>query len=174
MSLQVPKSATTIYRADDKRDPDISITAQLEASSATLRPPSIDYTPGDGDECYQGIANPSTALPTTPAPHSLRDRRREDSRICVSDTPATIDQKAVQAEILLIAPEHPSVDRGDGAMQSGEADNRVERGDRVVQPGGAPSTSFFQGASNVQITGSPNFCDIRGNATFIRFGGEHG
>ncbi|KIL64979.1 hypothetical protein M378DRAFT_554278 [Amanita muscaria Koide BX008] len=45
----------------------------------------------------------------------------------------------------------------------------VDRGDRVVQRGDAPSTSFFQGSSNIKITDS-DFYEIRGNATIIRFG----
>ncbi|KIL55444.1 hypothetical protein M378DRAFT_17938 [Amanita muscaria Koide BX008] len=48
----------------------------------------------------------------------------------------------------------------------------VDHGDRAVQAGEAPSMSFFQGSSNVKNI-NPIFNQVHGDATFIRFGGEH-
>ncbi|KAM6496583.1 hypothetical protein JOM56_007056 [Amanita muscaria] len=217
MSPQVPKSATNIDGAilDDKRDPDISIPAQ---ASTTLRPQFTDYSPGDGEERYPAIAVPSKAprplpkaprpLPTTPSLHSLRDRdarSREDSRPSVSIAPGTtVDHSIREARNeyyhgnpiktempLHIASEHdPSIDRGDGAVQSREPRHggvdpnfpfptraltvarepcSVVRRDENTGSEDFPSISLFQESSNFQISNT-NINAIGGNATIIRFG----
>ncbi|KIL62312.1 hypothetical protein M378DRAFT_12905 [Amanita muscaria Koide BX008] len=196
MSPQGPKSATIIEGAilDDKRDPDISIPAQ---TSTTLRPQFVDHSPGNGDE---GYPVPSKAPPTTPALQSLKDRDargREDTRTSVSIAPATVDHSIreanhdnlVRTEMLLVTSKHPSIDRGDGAVQNREARHGVdpdfpfptEAPTVAIEPcsvvckdgdmgsKGVPSISLFQGSSNFQISNT-NLNTISGNATIIRFG----
>ncbi|KIL56707.1 hypothetical protein M378DRAFT_172468 [Amanita muscaria Koide BX008] len=147
MSPQVPKSATTIDGAvlDDKR----------EQVSTTLRPRSINYSPGDGDEGYPRFAVPSKSPPTTPALHSLRDR---DARSREDSSPG----------ILIPSPNEDY--HGNPIQITPDSElHCVDRGDRVVQPGNVPSTTYFQGSSNVEIIDS-NFYEVRGNATIIQFG----
>ncbi|KIL62606.1 hypothetical protein M378DRAFT_25473 [Amanita muscaria Koide BX008] len=192
MSPQVPKSATAIHGANDKRGSDISIPAQ---ASTTLRPQSVDHFPGDGDGGYTGIAVPSKAPPTAPALHSLRDRDargREDSRTNLSVASATVDHSITEARnedsygnSPLVTLEHPYIDRGDGDVHKHGVDSdfpvsteaptvAMEPCSVVCRDGDmrseeVPSISVFQGSSNFQISNT-NINAIDGNATIIRFG----
>ncbi|KIL56711.1 hypothetical protein M378DRAFT_172477 [Amanita muscaria Koide BX008] len=104
---------------------------------------------------HPGIAVPSKAPPTTP----------------------------IQTEMPLVAPEHPSINRGD-VVQRREVRHEVDPTEAptvaiepcfmVCRDGDTgseevPSISLFQGSSNFQISNT-NINTISGNATLIRFG----